>query len=156
MFLILLDNEFVSTLIGLVGGGFKGEELDGDVLLVVVDDVYWRGCDAGFSSSSLGKRGTKGWTGGGGLEALSSAHGSTVVESTVVGDREGISLSMSLMEWFLGWMCRVREVADLDEQVHCGLGQLSNGTLGWSILLWRQRLLERRMLQRVWEGVRLG
>ena len=56
---------------------------------------------------------------------------------------------MSLMEWFLGWMCRVREVADLDEQVHCGLGQLSNGTLGWSILLWRQRLLEWHMLQRV-------
>ena len=34
------------------------------------------------------------------------------------------------MEWFPWWMRRVREVSDLNEQVHCGLGQLSNGTLG--------------------------
>ena len=40
VFLVLLDDEFMSTLIGLAGGGFKCEELDGDVLLVVVDDVY--------------------------------------------------------------------------------------------------------------------
>ena len=40
VFLVLLDDEFMLTLIGLAGGGFKGEELDGDVLLVVVDDVY--------------------------------------------------------------------------------------------------------------------
>ena len=55
----------------------------------------------------------------------------TVVELTVVGDGEGISFSMSLMEWFPQWMCRVREVADLNEWVHCGLGQLSNGTFRW-------------------------
>ena len=40
VFLVLLDDEFMLMLIGLTGGRFKGEELDGDVLLVVVDDVY--------------------------------------------------------------------------------------------------------------------
>ena len=41
MFLVLLDDdEFVSMLIGLAGGAFKGKELDEwvDVLCVVVDD----------------------------------------------------------------------------------------------------------------------
>ena len=45
-----------------------------------------------------------------------------------------MSLSMSSMEWFPWQMCRVREVADLNEWVHCGLGQLSNGTLGGSTM----------------------
>ena len=49
---------------------------------------------------------------------MSSAHG-----LTVVGDGEGVSLGASLMEWFPWWMWRVREVAELNEQVQCGFGQ---------------------------------